>query len=251
MRVRVAATKHRGARLMSALLWLGGCPAGDGGTTEVTAATGTTAAGTDGQPTTTDGTSGEGTSTTTTTGASTTEACTTTTGSVDFGCDDVAGVDPEVGVCACIVDDPEGDWGTVPSDPLCGETLCPTIHAVTSFWCHDIKVMNPDALTCALTALRDRTPGLVRWTWEGEGGISGEAGYVLIQADGTAIRRHWGGYDLTYEVSDARWGTLPSACALEMCLAAGSEEVRFECVRNFRLAPPNVTCDDGWQRSFD
>lgn len=45
---------------------------------------------------------------------------------------------------------------------------------------------------------------------------------------------------------DALWGTMPNACAFAMCLAAGSDEVRLDCVRKFPLAAPNVTCDEGW-----
>ena len=268
MGFNVQAAKVHGVGLMSALLWLGGCPGGNGETnaTDATATTGTTAAGTDAQPTT-GASTGDGTSTSTTTtgtststttsGTSTSEASTTestsgTTGDdVDFGCDDTTGGDPGADVCACIVDDPKGEWGTVPSDPLCGETLCPIVQAGcgVDIDC-EIVVMNPEALTCALTALRDRTPGIVRWTWDDGFGQFSDDGYVLIYADGTAIRRHWGEQDLSYEVSEAQWGTLPNACAFAMCLAAGSDGVRFDCMRMFPLAAPNVVCDEGWFVDF-
>ncbi len=243
---------------MSALLWLGGCPGANGGPTTATdatattgASTGTTGAGTDAQPTTGASTTTAGTTevgtTEVTTGASTSTSG-TTGDNVDFGCDGTTGVEPGGDVCACIVDDPEGDFGTVPSDPLCGEALCPIIQAVCiqDIDCTSITVTNPEALTCALTALRDRTPGIVRWSWEENGGQYSDDGYVLIRGDGTAIRRHWGAFDIGYEVFDALWGTMPGACAFAMCLAVGSDEVRLDCVRRFPLAAPNVVCDAGW-----
>ncbi len=255
MRLSLQAVKVRRASTMSVLLWLCGCSGGSTATDATTGTTGTTGTNADTQPTTTDGgstTTGGGSTTTgggstTTGGGSTTDDCSggSTTGGVDFGCDGTTGVEPGGDVCACIVDDPEGGPGW-PSDPLCGEALCPKVLAVKTMFCRQLMVMNPDALTCALTALRDRTPGVVRWSWEQDGGQFSDGGYVLINADGTAIRRHSAAMDLDFEVFDADWGTMPNACTFEMCLAAGSEELRFECLSNFPLAAPHVTCDLGW-----
>ncbi len=67
------------------------------------------------------------------------------------------------------------------------------------------------------------------------------------------FHRFWvraAGGDLSYEVSEAQWGTLPNACAFAMCLAAGSDGVRFDCMRMFPLAAPNVVCDEGWFVDF-
>ena len=109
---------------------------------------------------------------------------------------------------------------------------------------------SPEALTCALTALRDRTPGIIRWSFSDAGGQNSDAGYILIGDDGTAIRRRWGAEDLAYVVSDALYGRVPEPSAFEQCLAAGSAELRFDCMREFPLGSPIVTCDDGWSDDY-
>lgn len=56
--------------------------------------------------------------------------------------------------------------------------------------------------------------------------------------------------DLDYVVSKALYGSMPDACAFEQCLAAGSAELRFDCMRKFPLGPPTAACDDGWPVSW-
>ncbi len=276
----------RGIVMSGALAGAAGCPASGGGTETTDAATtpGTTGSSTDAEPTTfgavtttTTGTTGvETTGTTTgtmgvettgTTTGATTEATTGvgttgetsggTTGDVevDFGCDDTTGGDTTggdtdgPGGCACILDDAEGNWGEAPSQPICGDTLCWTVTAGCESYCEfegDFVLEDPVDITCALTALRDRTPGIIRWDFSEAGGQYSDHGYVLIRDDGTVIRRHWGAQDLDYVVSDALYGTMPDACAFEQCLAAGSAESRFDCMRKFPLGPPTVACDNGW-----
>ena len=270
--------KIRGIVMSGALAGAAGCPASGSGTETTDAATttttGTTGSSTDAAPTTsgattTTTTATTGVETTGTTAGTTTGTTGTTTGvgttgatsggttgddEVDFGCDDTTAGDTTggdtdgPGVCACILDDAEGDWGEAPSQPICGETLCVAVKAGCEGYCDfeiPLVVEDPVALKCALTALRDRTPGIIRWYFSEAGGQYSDHGYVLIRVDGTAIRRHWGAQDLDYVVSDALYGTMPDACAFEQCLAAGSAELRFDCMRKFPLGP-TVACDDGW-----
>lgn len=220
-----------------------GADTGEAVTTSGTSTTSTTSSGPD-----TDGTAGATTLETTTTGGSTTDE------HVDFGCDDTTGGDTTgdtdgEGVCACIVDDPEG--GPL-SQPICGEELCPVVNAEppgcdTGCEPFEFTVTNPEALECALKALRDRTPGIVRWSWSENGGQFSDSGYVLIRGDGVAIRRGWGAHDICYVVGEARSGLMPDACAFAQCLAVASDELRFDCLRKFPLAPPSGSCDDGWE----
>ena len=270
--------KIRGIVMSGALAGAAGCPASGSGTETTDAATttttGTTGSSTDAAPTTsgattTTTTATTGVETTGTTAGTTTGTTGTTTGvgttgatsggttgddEVDFGCDDTTAGDTTggdtdgPGVCACILDDAEGDWGEAPSQPICGETLCVAVKAGCEGYCDfeiPLVVEDPVALKCALTALRDRTPGIIRWYFSEAGGQYSDHGYVLIRVDGTAIRRHWGAQDLDYVVSDALYGTMPDACAFEQCLTAGSAELRFDCMRKFPLGP-TVACDDGW-----
>jgi hypothetical protein len=151
--------------------------------------------------------------------------------------------------CACIPDDPaEGHWGEQPSAPTCGEALCPIVeaHGSKSWPDGDFVLENPEALECMLEALRDRTYGVVRWTWSRDGGQFSDTGYILIHEDGTAIRRRWGDQDLSYVMSDATYGRLPEVSALELCLTEGSPPDRFDCAVSFNLGPPTLICDEGW-----
>lgn len=246
---------------------LASCPGhgDDTGTTEAATTSGTAGSSSDAQattgdmmttPTTEPGTTDvEATGTGTTTGGTTGGTGGTTDDDVDFACEDTGGDttgDTEGPVCACILDDLEGGWNDAPSLPTCGETLCPIVQA-EEFECFPgcgpdggLILANPEALVCALTALRDRTPGIVRWNWSKNGGQYSFNGYVWIRDDGMAVRRFWGAEDLNYVVGDARFGTMPEACAFAQCLAASSAMVRFDCLRQFPLEHPLGQCDDGW-----
>jgi hypothetical protein len=181
----------------------------------------------------------EGTSTTTEGTSMTTEPGATTT--------DTGGP-----VCPCIRDDDKSEMFE-PNQPLCGEELCPTLNVTNGYICEiafmgdDIGLTNPEALACALTALRDRTPGLVRWNCMSDGGQFEDYGYVLIGDDGTAIRRNWGWLDASYRASDALQGALPDPGVFEACLAESDEALRFECLRRFMIGEPHLVCDEGWE----
>ncbi|MBZ5709947.1 hypothetical protein [Nannocystis pusilla] len=112
--------------------------------------------------------------------------------------------------------------------------------------------MNPEALACALTALRDRTPGIIGWNCgEHSGDMFSDSGYVLIGADGTAIRRHWGAYDLSWTVWRAEQGALPDPDVFEQCLADADDANRYECLRKFVMGEPLLVCDELWGVGFD
>lgn len=208
-----------------------------------------------GSSTTTEGATEPGTSTTTTEGA--TEPGTSTATESETETDGAP-------VCPCIEPEEEGGWGDEPSLPICGEPVCPTVEIgkignAPISPCDDavkegdaVPLMNPEALTCALTALRDRTPGLIGWNCgDHQGDMFSDSGYVLIGADGVAIRRHWGAYDLSWTVWRAEQGALPDPDVFEQCLASGDDATRWECLRNFLMGEPILVCDELWGVSFD
>lgn len=185
-------------------------------------------------------------------GGTTTEGATETDGTTTEGASETEGPP----VCPCILDDVPLISDT-PSQPICGEELCPTVEFVPwDLFCsipkgEQVGLVNPEALTCALTALRDRTPGVVRWDCGGDGGAYQDIGYVLISADGTAIRRDWGWQDLGYSVSNALQGALPDPGVFEQCLADGDYATRLDCLRDFMLGEPLLVCDEGWNHVSD
>jgi hypothetical protein len=153
-------------------------------------------------------------------------------------------------VCDCIPDDTQQDayadqdWDE-PSSPTCGEDLCATVEATDSENAGEIMLTNPEALDCALMALRDRSPGLVRWSWSESYGQYTDTGYILVRSDGSAVHRSWGAQDLSWVADDARAGELPSAQYYDDCLTQTDVGARFDCLRNVELAEPTV-CDAGW-----
>lgn len=221
---------------------LAACPGDDGPatpttTTDATAASNTTASDTTASPATD--------STTETTAPPDTE-----TAPPDTDTDtDTNGTLPG---CECIPDDDPGvDTTAAPSLPACGEPTCPGVSLVCEGSCGDglpMELDDPAALECALTALRDRTPGHVTWTLSEHTGQFDDAGYVLVNADGTAVRRNWGWQDLTYEVTDAVLGELPPPEDFDACLADPDDVARFICLRSTLQSMQGV-CDDGWYYS--
>jgi hypothetical protein len=151
--------------------------------------------------------------------------------------------------CECILDqDPMGGMAG-PADPVCGEALCPVVSgACAPSYCElgdPYTLDDPAALECALTALRDRTPGIVTWDHTEGRGILTDHGYILIKEDGTAVRRNWTREDLSFRVSDAVLGELPPLESFDACLAEPDDLARFNCMRA-ELETPNDVCDGGW-----
>jgi hypothetical protein len=233
---------------VASLVMTAGCPGGEGGTTEAASTTATTGTGAQASTSTGAVTTGEATTGDTTTGDTTSES----DGSGTSSTTDATGETGSTGttgepVCPCILDEHDEGWGHAPSLPICGEELCPKVHVKESELYPDgILVDDPAILECMLTALRDRTPGLLTWGLSRESGVVSMSGYVLIQADGTAIRRDWGSNDLTYIVDDARASALPEPSTFSQCLTDESEHARYDCAVRFPTIEPSVVCDERW-----
>jgi hypothetical protein len=224
---------------------LAGCPGG--GTGEEGAVESTTSQ---------DPTAADDTSTTAAATDTTASPATETTSPSDTETD-TAPPDTETGGpiagCECVLDEDPVDMCAAYTAPICGETLCP----LTSGDCAEgycgkggpFGLADAAALECALMALRDRTPGIVEWSLvEGDpanGPTRNEDGYVLVNADGSAVRRHTTREDLGYVVSDAVLGELPPADAFDACLADPDDLARFECLRA-ELEPALGVCDEAW-----
>ena len=154
----------------------------------------------------------------------------------DDGADD-GGRDPG---CMCIADQ-SMDQST-PLAPTCGTLLCPR---ADYDYDNPEQLPNTDDIDCALTALRDRTPGFVRWYVSSGGGQETDEGYILINADGTAVHRHWGNADLAFIADDAVFGELRPAADYDACLANADPLQRLACLRQ-TLASESAVCDPGW-----
>lgn len=200
-------------------------------------------------PATPDTTSTTGTLPDPTSGSTTTDTGETGTGSstggVDFMCitggDDPAPNDPDP--CACILDDEPGPAN--PWAPTCGEGSCDMVLAEQ----YSFELINPDALQCALVALRDRKPGLLQFDLDEDSNYGRYRGYILILDDATAIVRRWGHEDLSFWVGDAVHVKLPDPCAFEQCLAEPFDWKRFDCLAEFPYEELGV-CDEGWGGDF-
>lgn len=100
---------------------------------------------------------------------------------------------------------------------------------------------NPEAMQCALQALRDRTPGIVTWRLDEIIGV--EDGYLLIHEDGTAVRRRWGPYDLLFQASSAALGELEAESHYDDCMATEDPIDQYRCLITLT---ESAVCDEGW-----
>lgn len=175
--------------------------------------------------------------------------------STDPGADTGTSTSPETDTsgsvlsCPCILDEEPTDPNVPPAAPICDDASCPrVVGSCGDTYCAlggVFELADPTALECALVALRDRTPGLLEWSFSEGLGIHNEDGYLVVDADGTAIRRHWDREDLNFAVSDAVLGPLPAAAVFDACLAEPDARIRFDCLRA-ELEQPQGTCDEGW-----
>jgi len=217
------------------LLVLAACPGGSGTST----GTATTAA------TTEVSTAGSTSASTAETAAVTTAGSTSATSAASTESETGGGLPG----CACILDEEPADLDAPPAPPTCGEPSCPLVSGACADSYCDVDVpfvlADPAALTCALSALRDRTPGIVAWSFSEGAGIHLDDGYVLVNPDGTAVRRSWSREDLSFEVSDAVVGDLRPPSFYETCLGEADDLARFDCLRA-ALASSSGACDEGW-----
>ncbi|MFV8750792.1 hypothetical protein ACNOYE_09600 [Nannocystaceae bacterium ST9] len=146
--------------------------------------------------------------------------------------------------CECI---PDQELYDPPMMPTCGELLCPTVSQVDGIEGVP-ELATPEALICALTALRDRTPGIVTWDSTFNGGQFSEHGYVLIYETGEAVFREWGANDLSYDVTPALRFELPAPEHYDACLANPDDYDRYYCLRQ-QPNPSLAICDAGWSES--
>jgi hypothetical protein len=149
--------------------------------------------------------------------------------------------------CACIPEQ-EGSHADIPAAPTCGEGPCPTVMGSCDV-CNEVPPaslsVDAAALECALVALRDRTPGLITWRWDSDGGYRIDEGYLQVNEDGTVVRRSWYRHDLIFSASDAVVGELPPPEAFDACLAEPDERARFDCLRT-ELVTEHGVCNEGW-----
>lgn len=152
-------------------------------------------------------------------------------------------------LCPCVVDDP-GDSSVAPSLPTCVDPICPLVDGSYDQYCEGMcsegAGVDAAALECALVALRDRTPGLIRWRLAVEGELYYGNGYLWILDDGNAVWRKWENEDLNFTATAAQIVELPPSATYEQCLASDDEALRFECLRQSLAGPDDFVCDDGW-----
>jgi hypothetical protein len=154
--------------------------------------------------------------------------------------------------CDCIPEQSQGGngWGDGPADPTCGENLCPLIVARGGgeISPSEFELDTPDAVECALEALRDRTPGFITYDWDTDFGQYTTSGYILIDADGTAIYRSWGNRDLSFDVGDAVMRELQPVESYAQCLEETDARARLQCVLT-STGTEIETCASGWSYS--
>jgi hypothetical protein len=144
--------------------------------------------------------------------------------------------------CECIA---EQDVEELPVFPTCGAPLCDPV-----VWYDDeegfSQLESVEAAECSLIALRDRTPGIVRWSSASGDGQFTNDGYVLIYADGSAVVRQWGNKDLVYEAGDAVHFELPEPAYYDDCLAM----MNYSCIGTGPHPSNEIvaleTCVEGW-----
>lgn len=222
---------QRIGEVVVATLVVTGCP-GDGGGT--TGTTGTTATSSTGAQSTT-GPSSSGGSAATTTGSETGVA---TTGGSTTG---------EAPTCACLIGFDNLGCGEVelPSLAPCGPALCDEVSSYSNEFSDSLK--NPDALICALEALRDRTPGVIRWKNDADPDSTayGGLGFTVIHADGTAVMGEWywnfrccGGNRITHD-------TLKDPAEFTKCLNSSDTWTRLHCVKDPVKGITIEVCEEG------
>lgn len=152
--------------------------------------------------------------------------------------------------CECITnqdEDGDGQDNLGPLLPTCGVELCDNVDACIGEGCELPKTefaVDSAALECALMALRDQSPGLLMWSITDLPGYT-DFGYLLINDDGSAVRRDSRREDQSTNTDDAILGTPPTSAFYDACLAETDEQVRFECVRA-ELESFAATCDEAF-----
>jgi len=129
--------------------------------------------------------------------------------------------------------------GEEPTQVLCEATVaCDDIMHVSA----DNLVENPEALECALTALRDRTPGQirVRSRYSLADVVDGWL-FLYVQADGTVFANNGATADDPH-ASEIVHRQLPPADVFEQCLLEPDPATRLACVEMALYGEPLETC---------
>ena len=152
----------------------------------------------------TDATTGAGTSTTTgpTTG--------TTTGTTT---DELTPEEAEL--CGCL------------DEASCGDELCATFMTNCTEDCDASREAN---IECALTALRDRTPGRVQWFWSDTVDHIQRDTTVYIRAEGRALVVRYVAADLTYTSGPDTLHMLEEPEYYAGCVALTDVQARVSCL---------------------
>lgn len=105
-----------------------------------------------------------------------------------------------------------------------------------------IVIGTPSELTCVLEALRDRTPGVLGWNFDGL--TRGEDGYVVVFEGGSALVGRAGNFDYDYYSCEAMVGSLPEPSYFASCLQNPDVNMRFACL-SFDVVTPEGVCQGG------
>jgi hypothetical protein len=184
------------------------------GTSDGEATTGVTSTG---QPTSTGQATSTGTSADVTTGG--TEASTADSSTTGVPLPEQCECDPEAG---------------------CGEVLCELVLASVDCEPPD-GVQTPEALQCALAALRDRTPGVIKWEKQTSCSYAIDWATISIFADGTAVYSPSGGEDLSWSTGPVWFGMLDPSDFFAGCLAEPDPMDGFQCLAQVLSGEP-VEC---------
>ncbi|WAS95312.1 hypothetical protein [Nannocystis punicea] len=147
------------------------------------------------------------------------------------GTDTVAGTDSDSGtdaltpeeaeICACL------------DDGSCGAELCPSVgNSCPEEGCSPEESLVDEGLECALTALRDRTPGKIGWFDSSFGGQFSDRTAVYIRADATAVVERSGDQDLESSRGPHTLHPLKEPEYYDGCLAMTAAQDRLNCLED-------------------
>ncbi|MDC0670841.1 hypothetical protein [Nannocystis radixulma] len=150
----------------------------------------------------------------------------------------------------CPLDGPADQCCCFADAPNCASPTVVTCEAVVA--CDDIVVtsndqpviQNPEALECALTALRNRTPGQIRviYPWgEPEPDGPQEWLFLYLRDDGSVFEQSGANADDVYTSELVRRSLQPPE-VFEQCLLEADPFIQLECIEKVSFGEPLETC---------